>query len=56
MKCLDDHHSYELDNFEGETKQHLSFIKKEVDQSSPEEGTLVTINWNPAPETEKKEV
>ena len=45
MKCLDDHHKYELDAFEGEGKHHLTFIRKMIDLTpGVKPGTLVTIH------------
>lgn len=39
MKCLDDHHRYELNNFESDKLQLLLFIKKEKNEA----GVLETV-------------
>ncbi len=46
MKCLDDHHHYELDGFENpvEGKQELRFVKKELAGNPVEPGELALIH------------
>ncbi len=46
MNCHDDHHDYELDNFEGAGKQNIQFIKKEliVSKSGDTNGSLKTVH------------
>lgn len=45
MKCIDDHHSYQLSNFENkETWQPIMFIKKEPPANSTHVGELRTVH------------